>query len=194
MAATATAQQINFPVTPGNITPPVGNVPYLEGHAFGSQGYICLPTPGGTNSWTVNAPRPEATLFADVIGPPVQVITHFASIDEKPNDFATKPVSLGGNATWQSSLDSSKVWAVATAHVDAGTDQSCPNAGAIPCLLLQSIGNEHGPTGGSTLFVATFVQRLNTKGGAAPTTACTVGQTQLQPYSADYVFFRAADQ
>lgn len=187
------AQQVNFPVTPGKITPPVGNVPYFEAHAFGSQGYICLPTAGGANSWTVNAPRPEATLFADMIGPPVQVITHFASVDEKPNDFAAKPVSLGGNATWQSSLDSSKVWAVATAHIDAGTDQSCPNAGAIPCLLLQSIGNDHGPTGGSTLFVASFVQRLNTKGGAAPTTVCAVGQTQLQPYSADYVFFRAAE-
>ncbi|SRR6266498_3997545 len=33
------------------------------------------------------------------------------------------------------------------------------------------------------LAKATFVQRLNTRGGAAPTTACTVGQTQLQPHT-----------
>lgn len=193
MVSSAAAQKEGFPVTPGTITPPVGNVAYLEGHAVGSQGYVCLPGANGTPSWTAIPPRPEATLFADGLGPPVQIITHFASIDTKPNDFAPKPVSLGGNATWQSSLDSSKVWAIATAHIDAGTDESCPNDGAIACLLLQSIGNEHGPTGGSTLFKATFVQRLNTKGGAAPTTACTVGQTQLVPYSADYVFFRAEE-
>jgi hypothetical protein len=29
---------------------------------------------------------------------------------------------------------------------------------------------------------------LNTKGGAAPTTACTLGQTELRGYEADYVF------
>jgi len=32
---------------------------------------------------------------------------------------------------------------------------------------------------------------LNTNGGSAPTTACTVGQTQLQGYTADYYFYRA---
>jgi hypothetical protein len=101
-------------------------------------------------------------------------------------------VSLSGNATWQSSLDTSKVWAVAVGSIPAGSDaQSCPNDGAIPCLLLQSIGNQKGPTGGNLLAKATFVQRLNTKGGAAPTTACSVGQTQLVPYSADYYFYKA---
>lgn len=188
----AVAQKITPPPTPEAITPPVGNTAFLVGHARGSQGYICLPDPasGGT-SWTINQPRPEATLFVDLFGEPIQIITHFASVDESPNDFAPNPVSLGGNATWQSSLDSSKVWAVATGHVDAGTDESCPNGGAIPCLRLQSIGNQEGPSGGKILAKATFVQRLNTKGGAAPTTACLVGQTQLVPYTADYFFFRA---
>ena len=83
------------------------------------------------------------------------------------------------------------MWAKAVGKpVVAGTDQaSCPNAGAIPCLLLQSVGNQQGPTGGKLLADVTFVQRLNTKGGSAPTTACTVGQTQLQGYSADYFFY-----
>jgi len=185
----AAAQTIASPKTPDSITPK-GNTAFLEGHAIGTQGYTCLPTSDGGTAWNANA-RPEATLFLDVFGKPVQIITHFTSIDEKPNDFAPKPVSLGGNATWQSSFDTSKVWAVKTGSIDAGTDASCPNTGSIPCLLLQSIGNEEGPTGGKLLAKVTFVQRLNTKGGAAPTTACSVGQTQLQSYTADYYFFHA---
>jgi hypothetical protein len=188
----AAAQQATFPTTPKDIRPPVGNTPFLEGHAFGSQGYTCLPSTTGAASWTVNPPRPEATLFATFFGQTVQIITHFASINTHPND-PTKPVPLSGNATWQSSLDTSKVWAVATGHINAGSDASCPNPGAIPCLMLQSVGNQEGPSGGKLLARTTFVQRLNTRGGAAPTTACTVGQTQLQPYTADYVFFHRSE-
>jgi len=185
--------QVTPPQTPTNITPPVGNEAFLVGHAFGSQGYVCLPDVHGQPSWTVNSPRPEATLFTDLLGQQQQIITHFASINEAPKPGVT--VSLSGNATWQSSFDTSKVWAKAIGTVDAGDDpNSCPNSGAIPCLLLQSIGNKKGPTGGNLLFKATFVQRLNTRGGAAPTTACTVGQTQLVPYSADYFFYRASTQ
>lgn len=192
-ATYAAAQRVTPPATPTAITAPAGNSAFLVGHAFGSQGYVCLPDPknGGT-SWTVNQARPEATLFANIVGQPFQVITHFASIDAMPNANATVPVSLGGNATWQSSFDTSKVWAKAVGNIPAGSDPaSCPNTGAIPCLLLQSIGNQPGPTGGRLLANVTFVQRLNTSGGAAPTTACSVGQAQLQPYTADYFFYRA---
>jgi hypothetical protein len=187
---TAAAQNVTVPPTPTAITAPEGNTAFLVGHAQGSQGYVCLPDPstGGT-SWTINAARPEATLFTKVFGQDVQIITHFASINANPID-PTLPVPKGGNATWQSSFDTSKVWAKAVGTVNAGDDPaSCPNTGAIPCLLLQSIGNQQGPTGGKFLADVTFVQRLNTKGGSAPTTACTVGQTQLQGYSADYFFY-----
>lgn len=188
----AAAQKVTPPITPTAIAVPKGNTAFLEGNAVGSQGYICLPTDTGGTSWTINPARPEATLFTDVSGLPVQIITHFASIDANPNENATRPVSLGGNATWQSSVDTSKVWAKATGHIDAGSDPvSCPNQGSIQCLLLESIGNQKGPTGGRLLSKVTFVQRLNTNGGSAPTTACTVGQTQLVPYTADYYFFRA---
>src|SRR5947207_10931924 len=186
---TLAAAQVTPPPTPTDIAVPVGNTAFLEGHAVGSQGYTCLPTSTGSTSWTINPARPEATLFATFFGQPVQIITHFASINANPNDFATKPVPLGGNATWQSSFDSSKVWAVATGTVVAGTDASCPNSGSIPCLRLQSVGNQEGPNGGQILAKTSFVQRLNTRGGAAPTSICTVGQTQLVPYTADYVFF-----
>ena len=190
--ASAVAQNVVPPPTPTAITPPAGNSAYLVGHAQGTQGYVCLPTSTGGTSWTINAARPEATLFAKFFGQDIQIITHFASINANPNENATLPVSQSGNATWQSSFDTSKVWAKAVGSVVAGTDAaSCPNSGAIPCLLLQSIGNQTGPTGGKLLANATFVQRLNTNGGAAPTTACTAGQTQLVPYTADYFFFRA---
>jgi hypothetical protein len=191
-ATHAAAQKVTPPPTPTAITPPAGNTAFLVGNAFGTQGYTCLPTSTGGTSWTINQPRPEATLFTDIFGMPVQIITHFTSIDANPNTNATIPVSLGGNATWQNSFDTSKVWAKATGHIDAGSDPaSCPNEGSIQCLLLESIGNQKGPTGGRLLSQVTFVQRLNTNGGSAPTTACTVGQTQLVPYTADYYFFRA---
>lgn len=185
----AAAQDVTPPNTPVTITPQAGNTAFLVGHAFGTQGYTCLPTTAGGTAWNTNA-RPEATLFTDLFGRPVQIITHFASIDANPN--TPNPAPLSGSATWQSSFDTSRVWAQKVGSIDAGSDPvSCPNTGAIPCLLLQSIGNEEGPTGGQLLAKVTFVQRLNTKGGAAPTTACSVGQTQLVPYTADYYFFRA---
>lgn len=189
LGSMASAQTVTPPPTPTTITPQAGNTAFLVGHAFGSQGYTCLPTAGGGTSWTVNPPRPEATLFTDVFGQPFQIITHFASINENPKPGVAVPLS--GNATWQSSFDTSKVWAKAIGSIDAGTDlESCPHNGSIQCLLLQSIGNEKGPTGGRLLANVTFVQRLNTNGGAAPTTACSAGQTQLVPYTADYYFYK----
>jgi hypothetical protein len=187
MTAVAGAQAVKAPAVPIDIQVPEGNSAFLIAHAFGSQGYTCLPAATGGTSWTVNA-RPEATLFVSFFGQLVQVITHFASVNANPNETGL-PVPLSGNATWQSSFDTSKVWAKATGVINAGTDASCPNSGAIPCLRLQSVGNQAGPNGGQILAKTTFVQRLNTAGGAAPTTTCTVGQTQLQPYTADYVFF-----
>ena len=189
---TLAAAQVTPPPTPSKIAVPAGNSPYLVGHAFGSQGYTCLPTPTGGAAWNPTA-RPEATLFTDFFGQKVQIITHFQSINEDPD--ATPPVPLSGNATWQSSLDSSRVWMVKVDGIDAGSDRdSCPNSGSIQCLLLKSVGNLKGPTGGKLLANATFIQRLNTSGGAVPTSACAVGQTQLVPYTADYWFFRADKQ
>lgn len=90
-------EQINFspipnPVTPAAITPPVGSHLFLAGHAFGSQGYVCLPKDGSV-SWTVNGARPEATLFATFFGEPIQIITHFLSHNDDPK--APQPVAFG---------------------------------------------------------------------------------------------------
>jgi hypothetical protein len=199
----AQAQSITPPTTPSIITPPEGNSAFLVGNAVGTQGYVCLPTSPGasTASWTIKGARPEATLFQKFFGQDFQIITHFLSPDASPNDAAPKPLPFG-NATWQSSFDSSKVWAQVfvnsnsmPASIPGGSDPtSCPNTGAIACLLLQSIGSQQGPTGGKILSQTTFVQRLNTRGGSAPADGCSVstdvGNQTLVPYTADYYFFR----
>ena len=202
--AQASAQKIATPATPDQITPPTGNTAFLVGHAKGTQGYVCLPTAPGaaTASWTVNGGRPEATLFATVFGQDFQIITHFLSPDTHPNGNASNPVPFG-SATWQG-FDTSRAWAQVfngpdgkPASIPAGSDASCPNTGSIACLLLTSIGNDKGPTGGKLLADTTFVQRLNTKGGLAPNTGCSVatdvGKQALVPYTADYFFFRGAN-
>jgi hypothetical protein len=78
----------------------------------------------------------------------------------------------------------------------AGTEPACPNSGSIACLLLETVGSQAGPTGGTILSQTTFVQRLNTNGGLAPADGCftseDVGKQALVPYTADYFFFRKA--
>jgi len=194
----AGAQSLTPPATPTGITPPAGNSLFLVGHALGTQGYVCLPTAVGasTASWTVKGARPEATLFQNFFGQPFEIITHFLSPDTNPNGVVN-PVPFG-SATWQSSLDSSKVWAAVLDPkknvIQAGTDPSCPNTGSIACLLLTSIGNDQGPAGGKILSKTTFVQRLNTAGGSAPADGCStsedVGNQVLVPYTADYLFYK----
>ena len=191
-ATPAAGQTIKSPTTPAVITPPAGSSAFLSGRAAGTQGYVCLPTSTGA-SWTVNAARPEATLFTGFFGQDIQIITHFLSPNTNPNRFAPKQLPFG-NATWQGSLDSSKVWAQTLQSIPAGSDASCPNAGAIGCLLLQVTGSDKGPTGGRLLTNTSFIQRLNTNGGSAPADGCAVatdvGRQALVPYTADYYFFR----
>ena len=163
------------PPAPSNIQVAAGNKAFLEGHAVGTQNYICLPT-----GWTLFGP--QATLFDDH---DEQVITHFLS----PN-----PVENGTpRATWQHSRDTSAVWAMMIA---SSSDPGFVAPGAIPWLRLQVVGAQDGPTDGDKLTATTFIQRVNTSGGAAPWTGCTlptdVGKKELVPYTADYVFYKAA--
>jgi hypothetical protein len=183
------------PPTPPIITPPAGNKAYLLGHATGTQGYVCLPSGAGA-SWTVNSSRPQATLFTTLFGSfSQQILTHFLSPDTNPNQFAPSPLPFG-SPTWQSSLDSSVIWGNKLQSINAGTDPSCPNSGAIQCLLLQVIGSQNGPSYPFGIMTnATYVQRLNTTGGSAPATGCAlstdVGGQVLVPYTADYYFYTA---
>jgi hypothetical protein len=190
----ASAQMVSPPPTPAAITPPAGNSAFVLGRAVGTQGYVCLPTTTGGASWTVNPSRPEATLFVNFFGQSFQIMTHFLSPNSNPNEHAPSPLPFG-SPTWQSSFDSSVIWAKALTSIPAGSDASCPNTGSIPCLLLQIIGSQKGPTGGKSLTITTYIQRLNTNGGSAPTTGCSgtgdAGRQTLVAYTTDYYFFRA---
>ena len=194
-ASPAAAQRIDSPDTPSDITPPRGSVAFLLGRAAGTQGYVCLPKDAGA-SWTVNGARPEATLFSQFFGIDFQIITHFLSPNTSPNKYAPDPLPFG-NATWQSSFDSSRVWAQAVGSIPSGTHPSCPNDPSIACLLLQVVGAEEGPSGGKSLTRTSYIQRLNTAGGVAPSEGCSVpgdvGKQKLVPYTADYYFFRGPE-
>ena len=69
----AHADHVTPPPVPANIQVPAGNKAFLEGHAVGTQNYICLPSGTGF-AWTFFGP--QATLFDD---DDKQVITHFLS-------------------------------------------------------------------------------------------------------------------
>jgi hypothetical protein len=119
-----------------------------------------------------------------------QIFTHFLSPDTNPNQFAPNPLPFG-SPTWQGSFDSSMIWGNKLESINGGTDPSCPNTGAIPCLLRQVIGSQNGPARSFGILTnATYVQRLNTTGGSAPSTGCAlstdVGGQVLVPYTADY--------
>ena len=99
-------------------------------------------------------------------------------------------------ATWQHSQDTSTVWAKVRRRL-LHRPRTSSRQGAIAWLLLEVVGAQDGPTGGDTLTATTFVQRLNTSGGLAPSTGCAsptdVGNQAFVPYTADYFFFRKAD-
>jgi hypothetical protein len=63
-----------------------------------------------------------------------------------------------------------------------------PDADSIPWLLVNILTHE----GSGVLSRATTIQRLNTKGGKAPSSGCDeshAGQELRVPYSADYLFY-----
>jgi hypothetical protein len=178
-ARASEAQHVSPPDVPPLLEAPAGTKPFLIGHAVGTQNYICLPSGAGF-AWTLFGP--QATLF-DSSGQ--QIITHFLS--SNPDEAGVL------RPTWQHSRATSSVWAVA---VQPSSDPNYVAPGAIPWLLLHVVGQQDGPTGASRLTAATDIQRVNTGGGVAPATGCTVatdvGKRAFVPYTADYVFYRKA--
>jgi Protein of unknown function (DUF3455) len=175
------ADHVEPPPVPPALEVPAGNRPFLLGHAVGTQNYVCLPSGSGA-AWVFFAP--QATLFDDRDR---QITTHFLS--PNPDEGGT------ARATWQHSRDTSSVWALAVA---SSSDPAFVEPGAIPWLLLRVVGAEPGPARGNNdrLTGTTFIHRVLTSGGVAPTTGCVqatdVGMRVLVPYTADYVFYEAA--
>jgi hypothetical protein len=188
-AQPAYADNITPPAVPANLEVPAGHKVFLVGHAVGTQNYICLPTATGVGFALFT---PQATLYGDN---GKQVTTHFFG----PNPFEanTNPKVLGEHmirAAWQDSKDTSTVWGmVQPGH--SSTDPAYVEPGAIAWLLVTIVGAQDGPNGGDRLSGATYIQRLNTHGGAAPSTGCAspgdLGNQAHVPYTTDYYFYKS---
>ena len=170
------AQTVTPPTVPAGLEVEAPNQAFLLGRGVGTQNYECQPVgPLGRVDWVLFTP--QATLFDDQGG---QLTTHFLSPNPDEGGLIVR-------VAWQDSRDTSAVWAraVAIATVDPT---------AIPWVKLLVVGKQTGPTGGDTLSGTTFIQRVNTQGGLAPTTNCDslpdVGHKAFVPYTADYFFYK----
>jgi Protein of unknown function (DUF3455) len=190
----AHAREVKPPRVPDKLDVPAGAEAFLVGHARGTQNYVCLATASGF-AWTLFTP--DATLFRRS---GKQIITHvFRPNPCEPNTNPRVVADGTIRAAWQHS-DSSTVWAFTTpAHTaTTATDPDFVQPGAIAWLLLTVVGAKDGPTGGDTLTNTTFIQRVNTVGGLAPSTGCAqpedVGKQAFMPYRADYFFYEGAEE
>jgi hypothetical protein len=178
------AENIAVPPLPPDLdeVPPPNEVVFV-GHAIGTQNYVCLPSGSGV-AWTLFTP--QATLFRRQ---GQQLTTHFFSPNPNPQDNGTV------RAAWQHSLDSSTVWGRVT---DSSSDSNFVAPGAIPWLTAETAGVQEGPLGGGQMTEITFIQRLNTVGGSATATDCSlatdVGKKAFVPYEADYFFYEDPTQ
>jgi hypothetical protein len=170
----------NPPPVPADIEVPTGNTLFYAGHAVGTQNYVCLPSDTGV-AFTLFTP--QATLFS---GDDEQVATH----SFRPNPFEDGTV----RASWQDSRDTSTVWGQA---IRSSSDPAIVAPDAIAWVVLRQVGAQAGPDGGDALTATTYIQRLNTSGGVAPSTGCNsstdIGHQAFVPYEADYFFYRKAD-
>jgi hypothetical protein len=199
LAATPEKETVTLRSAVDDVTPPQvpedikitdpNFVPFLVGHADGTQNYVCRPSGAG---FAYVLFTPEATLFN---GHDKQLITHYFS--PNPQEANTDP-KVDGNlmirATWQH-LDTSTIWA--KVHQNP-TGIAIVDKDSIAWVLLDVVGNLDGPTGGTTLSPAKFVQRVNTVGGNPPSEGCSsladVGKEAFVHYKADYYFWKKADE
>jgi len=108
----------------------------------------------------------------------------FVGPDAALNDRSGKKVGryFGPPATWES-IDGSKVTATQVAVAPA-------SAGNIPLQLVKA----NPATGNGAMTGVTFIQRVATKGGVAPATACDAaskGKKEIVKYQADYIIYKA---
>jgi hypothetical protein len=153
------------PKVPAAIRVPAGHVPFLLGHATGTQNYACQPAATAPTGYAWTLVAPAATLVDDGGAP---IMTHSAGPTWQANDGST----------------------VVGARVDGVTVSPT----AIPWLLLRATATTRGP-GGGQLTATSYIQRVNTTAGLPPTTGCDaghVGATADVGYTADYCFYKAA--
>ena len=157
------------PEVPASLAVAEGNKVSFHAYAEGVQIYIATVSPANPAQFVWTFTAPEAVLFDDdgnVVG------LHYA--------FAgpTRPA-------WESESGSRVVAARTVPPVTVNTN-------AIPWLILSAVPDN---TIGPGIFErTTYIQRVNTTGGLAPTSAPThLGQEARVAYTADYFFFRKSN-
>jgi hypothetical protein len=178
----AHTEPVTPPPVPANIQVPPGNNVFLVGHGVATQNYVCGPSTTSPTGVAFSLFTPQATLFDDEGD---QLTTHFFS----PNPSEGNTI----RATWEDSRDTSMVWGFV---LQQSSDPNFVRPDSIAWLLVKQSGVAQGPTGGDRLTKTTFIQRLNTVGGLAPSSGCSgfedVGRKAFVPYEADYFFYRSA--
>jgi hypothetical protein len=166
---------------PANL-PPTLNVPAgatlkTHFHAMGDQVYTCTASSaagaGGAAGSGAGGAGGSGTTYMFVLKQP----------DAKLYDASNTQVGThGAGPNWTSTVDGSVVNGAKVFQ------ESSTTAGAIPWLLLRATSN----TGTGVFSDVTYVQRVNTSGGVAPTTGCdssTAGTDTPVSYMADYYFY-----
>lgn len=182
----ASHDTIRPPAVPTSIEVPAGNEAFLVGRGIGTQNYHCSPSGAGF-AWILFTP--EAVLLSDSGR---QITSHFFGPNPRERNVDPTVTAQGAiRAAWRHSRDSSTVWGRA---FPPSFDPEFVRPNSVPWLLVETVGTLQGPGGGDTLTGTTFIQRVNTLGGLAPSTGCSaaadVGKKAFVPYEADYFFFR----
>ena len=151
------------PSVPAELAVPDDHKLVLIASARGSQLYECSADGGGP-AWKLHAPSAE--LFDDA---GAQIGVHFGGVDK----------NLPPGPYWESTKDGSRV--------HAGSPVSVPNPGSIPLLRLTAVDT----SGNGVFSKVSFIHRLATTGGAAPSENCTAGKRVEVPYTAQYYFYSA---
>ncbi len=156
--------------------------------------YECKAS-GAKGEWTF---KPEANLY--VVGTAMGSGTSQNRVMQGGDSGGEPELAAGAHApmssmgsgvkyyagpTWESMSDGS---VLTGSQVAAATNGN----GNLPLQLIRVDNTKnYGKTG--EMIGYTYVQRLNTKGGVAPTQSCNLGTNGQKidvPYSADYIFYR----
>ena len=151
------------PTVPADVAVGAGHKVFLVGHAEGVQIHTCTAD-ASAYRWTFVGPR--ANLY-----------------DEDGKLLMTH----GSGPSWQT-RDGSKIVAALDGRVTV-------DPAAIPWFRL-FVTQRFPGADGDRLGATTYIQRIKTTGGLAPAastcSAATLGTTVEVPYTADYVFWKAA--
>lgn len=160
---------------PSAVQVPIGHVVVLESTGTGKIAYECRTKMGkpGEEKPAQGKPVGNADFAWALVGP-----------DAKLTDRSGKTIGryYGPPATWESS-DGSIVTGAQVAIAPA-------TAGNLPLQLVKA----NPATGRGRMVGTTFIQRVATKGGVAPSSACdaaAIGKKEIVNYQADYIFYKA---